>query len=82
MKLARLLRLGRLSRKVSFLAEARALRIVVLLLGFTMFAHVIACGWFFLESELISVRPCWARVAIACECSKLMVSHVLLYVVP
>ena len=56
MKLPRLLRLGRLSRKIDVLAAGRALRIVILLAGFTLLAHILGCCWYFIGTQLISVR--------------------------
>ena len=47
-KLPRLLRLSRLMRRLDTLTHANALRVIKLLFGFFLFAHWIACAWFFL----------------------------------
>jgi potassium voltage-gated channel Eag-related subfamily H protein 2 len=54
-KLPRLLRLGRLTKKLDVFAAARALRILILLAGFVLLAHIMACFWFFLGVELLKV---------------------------
>ena len=46
-KAPRLLRLGKLAKKLDQLAGANAFRIFKLLLVFTLFAHWVACVWFF-----------------------------------
>ncbi len=46
-KVPRLLRLGKLAKKLDQLAGANALRIFKLLLVFSLFAHWVACVWFF-----------------------------------
>lgn len=55
-KLPRLLRMGRLTKKLDVFVEARALRVVILLLGFALLAHILACFWYFIGIELIRVR--------------------------
>ena len=47
-KIPRLLRLGRLMKKLDQISGANALRIIKLLFGFALFAHWIACIWFYL----------------------------------
>ena len=47
-KIPRLLRLGRLMKKLDQLAGANAFRIVKLLCGFALFTHWIACVWYFI----------------------------------
>ena len=46
-KAPRLLRLGKLAKKLDQLSGANVLRIFKLLLVFTLFAHWVACVWFF-----------------------------------
>ncbi|QDZ22489.1 potassium voltage-gated channel protein [Chloropicon primus] len=46
-KAPRLLRLGKLAKKLDQMAGANAFRIFKLLLVFTLFAHWVACVWFF-----------------------------------
>ena len=48
-KIPRLLRLGRLMKKLDQLAGANAFRIVKLLCGFALFTRWIACVWYFIE---------------------------------
>ncbi len=55
-KLPRLLRLGRVTKKLDVFAAARVLRVVVLLIGFVVLAHIMACFWYFLGIQLIAVR--------------------------
>ena len=47
LKLPRLLRLGRLLKKLDQVAAANAFRIVHLLVGFLLIAHWVACLWWF-----------------------------------
>lgn len=51
LKLPRLLRLGRLMKKLDALTSANAFRIVNLLIAFTLCAHWVACLWFLLGSQ-------------------------------
>lgn len=66
LKLPRLLRLGRLTRKLELLAAANAFRIVVLLMGFLLLAHIMACSWWFLGVQVYSVSACGWGAALWC----------------
>ena len=46
LKCIRLLRLGRLMKKLDQMENANAFRVVKLMLGFTLFTHWMACLWF------------------------------------
>ena len=56
LKLPRLLRLGRVMKKMEVFAAARAFRIFILVLGFVFLGHLLACSWFYLSSALLTVR--------------------------
>lgn len=53
-KLFRLLRLGRLMKKLDQLAAANAFRVVKLLIGFVLLAHIIGCLWYLLGKQLLA----------------------------
>ena len=54
MKLARLLRLGRLLKKMDQLSSASALRVVKLLFGFLLLSHCLGCVWYMVSESLLT----------------------------
>jgi hypothetical protein len=59
MKVARLLRLGRLAKKFEKLAAAKAFRVIQLTVGLLMIAHWFACIWYLVSQRLgHDKRPC------------------------
>ena len=52
LKLPRLLRIGKLTKKLDQLAGANAFRILWLLFFFVLLAHILACAWWFVGVEL------------------------------
>ncbi len=56
LKLPRLLRLGRIMKKMEMFAAARVFRIVLLVMGFVFLGHLLACAWFYLSASLLEVR--------------------------
>ena len=56
LKLPRLLRLGRLTRKLSVIAAARFFRIVMLLVMFVLLGHLLACAFYSVGSFIHFVR--------------------------
>jgi hypothetical protein len=68
LKMARLQRLGRLTRKFEFFAAAKMLRIVILVLAFLFLGHIMACLWYFIGyiSLMVCQRACWQSVRCWC----------------
>lgn len=57
MKVARLLRLGRLAKKFEKLAAAKAFRVVQLTIGLLMIAHWFACIWYLVRERTPRAPP-------------------------
>ena len=66
LKLPRLLRMGRLTRKLSLLSAARVLRIVALLLGYVLLGHMLCCAFFSLGTYLQAVGGPSNFVVLSC----------------
>ncbi|KAK3234222.1 hypothetical protein CYMTET_55513, partial [Cymbomonas tetramitiformis] len=73
-KIPRLLRLGRLMKKMDSLAGADAFRIVKLLASFALVSHWIACAWFFLGRYQVEgnlwTGGVWLAVSNLCQTKK------------
>eukprot|EP00854_Cymbomonas_tetramitiformis_P001520 gene1520-2153_t len=61
LKMPRLLRLGRLLKKLEQMAAANAFRIVKLMAGFLLFAHWIGCIWWVVGSADFNIESSWGE---------------------
>ena len=71
LKIPRLLRLGRLTRKMSIIAAARAFRIAMLLFAYVLIGHILCCGFFYLGMLLQQVMVPFSRRLCATAASAL-----------
>ena len=61
LKLPRLLRVGRLTKKLSALAAADGFRVAKLTVAFLLLGHWVGCMWFFLARWQIDNNECAPR---------------------
>ena len=65
-KLPRLLRVGRLTKKLSALAAADGFRVAKLTLAFLILGHWVGCMWFCLARWQINNNQCASQSFLAC----------------
>jgi hypothetical protein len=75
-KLPRLLRIGRLTKKLSALAAADGFRIAKLTLAFLLLGHWVGCMWYFLGRWQIANNGCARLLACACACARSVHTHI------